>query len=120
MRPPVSYLMSAMIKSRHLIAAGLAVGLTLTFAGLALAQPAPVLEGREVRAADGAVLGTIAKVITGADGRPVQVLVQPKGARAAGPRSLPYKALKPEGERYVIPLSKAEFDSMPAVDLEAK
>jgi hypothetical protein len=108
-----------MIKPRHLLAAGLAAGLMFAVANLASAQGS-VLEGREVRAADGAVLGTIAKVITGADGRPLQVLVQPKGARAAGPRSLPYKALSPEGDRFVIPLSKAEFDSMPAVDLEAK
>lgn len=108
-----------MIKPRHLLAAGLAAGLMFAVANLASAQGS-ALEGREVRAADGAVLGTIAKVITGADGRPLQVLVQPKGARAAGPRSLPYKALSPEGDRFVIPLSKAEFDSMPAVDLEAK
>ena len=78
------------------------------------------LEGREVRASDGAVVGTIAKVIAGADGRPLQVLVQPKGARPTGPRSLPYKALSADGERFVIPLSKAEFESMPAVDLAAK
>ncbi|WP_340645029.1 PRC-barrel domain-containing protein [Phenylobacterium sp.] len=107
-----------MIKPRHVLAAGLAAGLMFAFANLASAQGS--LEGREVRASDGAVLGTIAKVITGADGRPLQVLVQPKGVRAAGPRSLPYKALSPEGDQFVIPLSKAEFDSMPAVDLAAK
>ncbi|CAN5703300.1 hypothetical protein BH10PSE5_BH10PSE5_17210 [soil metagenome] len=109
-----------MIKPRHILVAGLAAGVMLAFANLASAQGASGLEGREVRAADGAVLGTIAKVIAGPDGRPLQVLVQPKGARAAGPRSLPYKALSPEGDRFVIPLSKAEFDSMPAVDLAAK
>jgi hypothetical protein len=116
-RPP--HLLSTMIKPRHILVAGLAAGVLLAFAGLASAQGA-ALEGREVSAADGVVLGTIAKVIAGADGRPLQVLVQPKGARAAGPRSLPYKALSPEGDRFVIPLSKAEFDSMPAVELGAK
>ena len=109
-----------MIKPRHILVAGLAAGVMLAFANLASAQGSSGLEGREVRAADGAVLGTIAKVITGADGRPLQVLVQPKGARAAGPRSLPYRALSPEGDRFIIPLSKAEFDSMPAVDLAVK
>ena len=111
--------MSIMIKPRYVLAAGLAAGLMFAFANLASAQGA-ALEGREVRATDGAVVGTIAKVIAGADGRPLQVLVQPKGARPTGPRSLPYKALSADGERFVIPLSKAEFDSMPAVDLAAE
>ena len=119
MRPRLPYLMSIMIKRRYLLAAGLAAGLMFAFANLASAQGAS-LEGREVRASDGAVLGTITKVIVGADGRPLQILVQPKGARPTGPRSLPYKALSAEGDRFVIPLSKAEFDSMPAVDLAAK
>ncbi|WP_310541267.1 PRC-barrel domain-containing protein [Phenylobacterium sp.] len=108
-----------MIKPRYLLAAGVAAGLMFAFANLASAQGAS-LEGREVRAADGVVLGTITKVIVGADGGPLQILVQPKGARPTGPRSLPYKALSADGDRFVIPLSKAEFDSMPAVDLAAK
>ena len=120
MRSRPSHLLSIMNTPRHSLAACLAAGLVLAFANLAAAQGGPPLEGKEVRASDGAVLGTIAKVIAGADGRPVQVLVQPKGARAAGPRSLPFRALTAQGDQYVIPLSKAEFDSMPAVDLTAK
>ena len=117
MGPLASYLMDMMIKSRHLLTAGLAIGLALSLATLSQAQAPEALVGREVHAADGALLGSITRVILGADGRPLQVLVQPKGNRAAGPRSLPFKALKSEGQQYVIPLSKAEFDSIPAVDV---
>jgi hypothetical protein len=83
----------------------------------ALAQIKPV-EGQTVRAIDGVVLGQVTQVVTDSTGRPTQVLVQPKGARTASPHSLSVKSLTETPEGLKAPISKAEFDAMPVVDLE--
>jgi len=105
------------MKSRKIIAAGALAGLLL--AGAASAQPASNLEGREVRGQSGTLLGHVEKVIYRRDGTPAQVLVRPKGP-SAGPRSLAYGALKREGEGLVAPLTQAEFNAMPAVQVDQK
>ena len=105
---------------RPLQISALALSLSLAIVGLSLAQVALPVEGRVVSSAEGIALGTVTKVIFNAEGKPAQVLIQPKGNRASGPRSLPAKALQVAGDGYMIPLSKAEFDSMPAVELAAQ
>lgn len=85
----------------------------------ALAQApasAPALEGSTVRGADGATLGVVEKVVRHADGRPAQVLVRPKGLRAGGPKSLAYGAVRVENGQVTAPLTKPEFDAMPAME----
>lgn len=77
---------------------------------------APALEGKAVIGQGGVVLGHVERVVLAANGAPAQVLVRPKGLRAAGPRSLSVKALKEDGDALVAPLSKAEFDAMPAIE----
>lgn len=76
------------------------------------------LEGRTVKGAGGVVLGVVEKVIYGADGHPAQVLVRPKGPRPAGPHSLAFNGLVQTAEGLSTPLTKAEFDSMPTVNLD--
>lgn len=97
--------------------AGALAGLLL--AGAAHAQPATDLVGREVRGQSGTVLGHVEKVIYRRDGTPAQVLVRPKGP-SAGPRSLAYGALRQEGQGLVAPLTQAEFNAMPAVQVDGK
>ncbi|MET3526912.1 hypothetical protein [Phenylobacterium koreense] len=94
--------------------------LGLLLAGAAHAQPASSLEGKIVRGQSGTVLGYVERVITRRDGTPAQVLVRPKGPAAAGPRSLAYKSLKFEGGDLTAPLTQAEFNAMPAVQVAPK
>jgi hypothetical protein len=92
----------------------------LASSGPALAQgQASGLEGRSVRGAGGVVLGVVEKVIYGANGHPVQVLVRPKGPRPAGPHSLSFAGLIQTADGLSTPLTKAEFDAMPTVELDA-
>lgn len=97
-----------------------ALALSVPAAGHAQPAPAPSpgavsLEGLAVLDAKGEVLGHVERVITGAGGRPAQVLVRPKGARASGPRSLSFNALRQTDKGLQTPLTRAEFDAMPAV-----
>ncbi|MDP3852818.1 hypothetical protein [Phenylobacterium sp.] len=98
----------------------------LLFALVLLSPPlgahalAPKLEGKAVIGQGGVLLGHVERVVLAASGAPAQVLVRPKGLRAAGPRSLSVKALKEDGDALIAPISKAEFDAMPAVELPAK
>lgn len=104
-----------MSKFRSLIAALFLVSLPLT-AQAAAPVDAAGLEGKAVIGQGGVVLGHVERVILGADGAPAQVLVRPKGVRAGGPRSLSVKALTVEGVSLSAPLTKAEFDAMPAIE----
>jgi len=93
-------------------------GLMLT--GAAQAQ-APALEGKAVLGQGGVVLGHVERVIYRDNGTPAQVLVRPAGPRmAAGPRSLSYSALRPSGDSLTAPLTQAEFNAMPAVNVQPK
>ncbi|HEX5377454.1 MAG TPA: hypothetical protein VFW47_02720 [Phenylobacterium sp.] len=103
-----------------------ALALLAGSAGAAIAQdPAPAaaqasqLDGRTVRGAGGAVLGVVERVIYGANGHPAQVLVRPKGPRPAGPRSLSFAGLTQTADGLSTPLTKAEFDAMPTVEIDA-
>jgi hypothetical protein len=88
--------------------------------GAALAQgQASGLEGRPVRGAGGVVLGVVEKVIYGSNGHPIQVLVRPKGPRPAGPHSLAFTGLTQTADGLSTPLTKAEFDAMPTVQIDA-
>lgn len=78
------------------------------------------LVGRTVRGRDGVVLGEVERVTLRRDGSPAQVLVRPKGPRPGGPRSLAYSSLRTEGDGFSIPLTLAEFNAMPAIDVDAK
>ncbi len=84
-------------------------------AGAAAAQ---TYEGRTVRDAKGVVLGQIDKVVLGPNGRPAQVLVRPAGRPTAGVRSLAVAGLAPDAEGFSTPLTKAEFEAMPTVELD--
>ena len=85
----------------------------------ALAQSGPKAEGATVRGAGGVVLGVVERVIYAPNGKPAQVLVRPKGPRPSGPHSLSYAGLSPVGDGFTTPLTKAEFDAMPSVEVEA-
>lgn len=104
-----------MSKFKSLIAALLLLSLPPTARALAPGDAA-AFEGKPVIGQGGVVLGHVERVILGADGAPAQVLVRPKGLRAGGPRSLSVKALKVEGGSLSAPLTKAEFDAMPAIE----
>lgn len=82
------------------------------------APTAQAYEGRTVRDAKGAVLGQIDKVVTNAAGRPVQVLVRAAGRPTGGVRSLAVSGLSPAGDGFTTPLTKAEFEAMPTVELD--
>ncbi|WP_309642821.1 hypothetical protein [Phenylobacterium sp.] len=104
-----------MTKFKPLIVA-CALSLPLASNAWSQAPSATALEGKAVVGQGGELLGHVERVVLAADGSPAQVLVRPKGVRAAGPRSLPVKVLKAQGEALAAPLTKAEFDSMPAVE----
>ena len=92
----------------------------LTLAGAAQAQAPAALEGKIVRGQDGVVLGVVERVTYRDNGAPAQVLVRPKGPPTAGPRSLSYSALRQEGGELTAPLTQAEFNAMPAVNVAPK
>lgn len=101
----------------------LALALAGAAAPAALAQAptaaaASALEGRTVRGAGGVVLGVVERVVYGADGHPAQVLVRPKGPRPAGPHALSFAGLSQTADGLTTPLTKAEFDAMPTVEVE--
>jgi len=97
-----------------------AVFAALTLAGAAQAQAPSGLEGMTVRGQNGVVLGVVERVTYRDNGAPAQVLVRPKGPPGAGPRSLSYGALRKEGGELSAPLSQAEFNAMPAVNVAPK
>ena len=86
----------------------------------AVARAAPSLQGRAVLDAKGDVLGTVERVAPGPDGRPAQILVRPKGLRAGGPRSLAVRSITLTEKGLRTPLTRSEFEAMPAVRPEAK
>ncbi|MGH6999411.1 MAG: hypothetical protein ACREEO_14550 [Phenylobacterium sp.] len=92
----------------------------LTLAGAAQAQAPAALEGMVVRGQNGVVLGVVERVTYRDNGAPAQVLVRPKGPPTAGPRSLSYGALRKEGGELTAPLTQAEFNAMPAVNVAPK
>lgn len=93
----------------------------VSLAGAAHAQaPASSLEGMIVRGQGGVVLGVVERVTYRDNGSPAQVLVRPKGPPGAGPRSLSYGALRKEGGDLSAPLTQAEFNAMPAVNVAPK
>ena len=81
-------------------------------------QSADAFQGRTVRDAKGVMLGVIEKVVLDAHGRPAQALVRVVGHPSAGVRSLAVSGLVADGAGFSTPLTKAEFDAMPAVQLE--
>lgn len=106
-----------MNRTKSFVAAFVAFAL----AGAAQAQaPASSLEGMIVRGQGGVVLGVVERVTYRDNGAPAQVLVRPKGPPGAGPRSLSYGALRKEGGDLSAPLSQAEFNAMPAVNVAPK
>lgn len=107
------------MKTIKLIAAGCAA-LVLSAAAQAQVPASAPLEGVLVRGQNGVVLGVVERVIYRANGTPAQVLVRPKGAPTAGPRSLAYGALRMEGGDLSAPLTQAEFNAMPAVNVAPK
>lgn len=98
----------------------LAAVLALTISGAAHAQAPAELEGKPVHGQGGVLLGHVEKVILRADGTAAQVLVRPKGQMAGGPRSLSRAALTVQADGLSAPLTQAEFNAMPAVDVASK
>jgi uncharacterized protein (UPF0261 family) len=97
------------------ILAGCLLAAALAAAPAGAQAPEPYV-GRTVQDAKGAELGQVAQVIRDAQGRPVQVLVQPRGRLLpVGFKSLPVASLTPQGEALRAPLLKAEFEAMPIV-----
>lgn len=74
------------------------------------------LQGRPVLDAKGDVIGHVERVVAGSDGKPAQILVRPKGLRAGGPRSLAARSVSLTEKGVRIPLTRAEFEAMPAVE----
>ena len=105
------------MKRTKLIAGAFAA---LTLAGAAQAQAPAALEGKIVRGQDGVVLGVVERVTYRENGTPAQVLVRPKAPPGAGPRSLSFGALRQQGGELSAPLSQAEFNAMPAVNVAPK
>ena len=81
----------------------------------AVARQASALQGRAVLDAKGAVIGSVERVVAGPDGKPDQILVRPKGLRAGGPRSLAARSVSLTEKGVQVPLTRAEFEAMPAV-----
>lgn len=84
----------------------------------ATVKRADALRGRPLHDAKGVMLGVIEKVVLDAHGQPAQVLVGVVGHPSVGLRSLSVSGLVADGAGFSTPLTKAEFDSMPAVQLE--
>lgn len=84
----------------------------------ATVKSADALRGRPLHDAKGVMLGVIEKVVLDAHGQPAQVLVGVVGHPSVGLRSLSVSGLVADGAGFSTPLTKAEFDSMPAVQLE--
>lgn len=82
----------------------------------AVARSAASLQGRAVLDAKGDVLGSVERVVAGPDGKPAQILVRPKGLRAGGPRSLAARSVTLTEKGVRTPLTRAEFEAMPAVE----
>lgn len=78
-------------------------------AGSASAQAAPPV-GATVKDKAGVPIGVVERVVSGADGRPYQVLIR----QGAVLRPLLVEALSAKGGGYVTVLSKAEFEILPA------
>lgn len=108
---PASLRLSALLLSMALPAAA------QTPAGETPGPSAQALQGQTVRGAKGVVLGVVERVVTAPDGRPTQILVRPKGLRPGGARSLSVGGVALGAEGVATPITKAEFDAMPAVDL---
>ena len=97
----------------------LSIIIVMAVSPLAAAQPfSEQMEGRPVLGADGALLGVVEKVVLNSKGRPAQVLVRPKDKKASGPHSLAFASLDQTSDGFVAPLTRAEFDAMPAVELD--
>jgi hypothetical protein len=89
-----------------------------TIAAPASAAPsAQALQGQTVRGAKGVVLGVVERVVSAAGGRPSQILVRPKGLHPGGARSLSVAGVTLGPDGVTTPITKAEFDAMPAIDL---
>jgi hypothetical protein len=78
---------------------------------------APALQGQTVRGAKGVVLGAVERVTATPDGRAAQILVRPKGLHPGGLRSLGVSALTLGPDGVSVPITKAEFDAMPPVEI---
>lgn len=85
-----------------------------------VARQADSLEGRVVLDSNGDVIGHVERVVAGPDGKPAQILVRPKGVRAGGPRSLSARSVSLTEKGVQIPLTRAEFEAMPAVGPKAQ
>lgn len=106
------------MKSSSLLVGGLAA---LIIAGVAQAQATSApREGQVVRGQNGVVLGEVERVIYRSNGAPAQILVRPRGPASSGPRSLSVAAVRAEGDSLSAPLTQAEFNAMPVVNLDRK
>ena len=94
--------------------------LAIAVSPIAAAQPGSgQIEGRSVVGADGKLLGVVEKVVLNSKGQPAQILVRPKDKKASGPHSIAFASLDQTADGLVVPLTLAEFDAMPAVELDA-
>ncbi len=94
--------------------------LAIAVSPIAAAQPVSgQIEGRSVVGADGKLLGVVEKVVLNSKGQPAQILVRPKDKKASGPHSIAFASLDQTADGLVVPLTLAEFDAMPAVELDA-
>lgn len=105
------------MKSSSLLVGGIAA---LIIAGAAQAQATAPREGQVVRGQNGVVLGEVERVIYRSNGAPAQILVRPRGPAGSGPRSLSVAAVRAEGGGLSAPLTQAEFNAMPVVNLDRK
>lgn len=84
-------------------------------------SPAPpsaqALQGQTVRGAKGVVLGVVERVTLTPGGRPAQILVRPKGLRPGGVHSLAVSSITLGADGVTVPITKAEFDAMPPIDI---
>lgn len=89
-----------------------------TSVAVAWAQSKPdVIEGQAVFGADGVLLGVVEQVVRRPDGHPAQLLVRPKGKKSGSPHSLAFAGVESKPEGFITPLTRAEFDAMPAVEI---
>ena len=101
----------------------LLLALTLAAAALPAAAQGPVpplaqdLQGQTVRGAKGVVLGVVERVTLTPAGRPAQILVRPKGLRPGGMHSLAVSSITLGPDGVTAPITKAEFDAMPPIDV---